>query len=236
MTPLVQSAGPVTLLGGGPVAALELALARAPRLVAADGGADAALAAGIEPEAVIGDFDSLSDVARARLADRLHHVAEQDSTDFEKCLRRIAAPLILACGFAGGRMDHLMAVMNVLVRLPACRTVVLGPQDACVLAPPEISLDLAPGTPVSLFPMAPVTAESDGLTWPVAGLQFAPGGQSGTSNRTKGPVRLITHAPAMLLFVPLDALDALIAGLDAAPAWDAFAGAARPRAGYTRSD
>ena len=42
------STTPVTLLGAAPLAPglLALALAHAPRLVAADGGADAALAAG----------------------------------------------------------------------------------------------------------------------------------------------------------------------------------------------
>ena len=36
------------------------------------------------------------DAARAAIpAERLHRIAEQDSTDFEKCLRNIRAPLVV---------------------------------------------------------------------------------------------------------------------------------------------
>ena len=57
-TEIIHSDEPVTLLGAAePVApALARALELAPRLVAADGGANVALAAGLMPEAVIGDY------------------------------------------------------------------------------------------------------------------------------------------------------------------------------------
>jgi thiamine pyrophosphokinase len=39
------------------------------------------------PEAVIGDFDSIRPAARTALPpDRLHPIAEQDTTDFDKAL------------------------------------------------------------------------------------------------------------------------------------------------------
>lgn len=211
----------VTLVGGGPVARGDLAaaLSRAPRLAAADSGADRALALGLQPDVVIGDLDSLSPSGRATLGPRVLHVAEQDSTDFEKCLTRIQAPLVLAVGFTGGRLDHALAVMNALARLPGRRCVLLGDADAVVLCPPEIALDLLPGTRVSLFPMAEVTGRSIGLAWPVDGLTFSPGGTIGTSNRATGPVRLVMDGPGMLLMVPPAARDALLAGLQAAPRW-----------------
>jgi thiamine pyrophosphokinase len=117
---VVESHHGVTLVGGGPVsrAALALALAHAPRLVAADGGADRALRLGHVPEAVIGDMDSLSDVAKIQLSERLHYVAEQETTDFDKALRLIRAPFVLGLGFAGARMDHGLAVLNSLVAMP----------------------------------------------------------------------------------------------------------------------
>ena len=59
---IVQSTDPVTLLGGGDAttADVEAALALAPTCVAADGGAELAARAGVSPDAVIGDFDSVS--------------------------------------------------------------------------------------------------------------------------------------------------------------------------------
>ena len=70
---IVESLHGVTLAGGGPFGAalLARALALAPVIVGADGGADRLLRLGAEPTAVIGDFDSISATARARLAGRL---------------------------------------------------------------------------------------------------------------------------------------------------------------------
>jgi thiamine pyrophosphokinase len=111
-----------------------MALRRAPVLVAADGGADRALAAGHVPVAVIGDFDSLSAEARRRIPpDRQHRIAEQETTDFDKALRSIAAPFVLALGFAGARIDHSLAVFNTLLRHPGRVCIVLGAEDAVFL-------------------------------------------------------------------------------------------------------
>ena len=82
------------------------------------GGRARALAAGIVPQAVIGDLDSISEAGRAAIPPgRLHRVAEQETTDFEKALRHIAAPFVLGVGFAGTRIDHLLAALTTLVRL-----------------------------------------------------------------------------------------------------------------------
>ncbi len=67
--------------------------------VGVDGGADHLLAAGVTPAAVIGDLDSLSDLARATFAEQTYHIAEQETTDFEKALTRIDAARVLAVGF-----------------------------------------------------------------------------------------------------------------------------------------
>ena len=204
MTALPPLATGVTLVGGGPVAADDLALALdlAPGLVAADGGADRVLAAGHVPDAVIGDFDSISDAARRAIpADLLHPVAEQDSTDFEKCLTRIAAPFVVAVGFSGGRLDHALAAMNVLARHPAPPVLLLSDQDVALRCPAHLALDLPVGTRLSLFPMGAVSGCSRGLEWPIDGIGFAPDGRIGTSNRVTGPVGLEIDGP-MLLILP----------------------------------
>lgn len=219
--PVLGSDHAVTLIGGGPVSAADLAacLDRAPGLVAADGGADRALALGRRPDAVIGDLDSLGDAARAELRDVLHPVNEQDSTDFEKCLIRTEAPLVLATGFLGARIDHALAVFNTLARHPARRCVIVSETDLAVLAPPRLALDLAEGTRVSLFPMCQVRGRDTGLVWPLEGIGFAPDGTSGTSNRARGPVTLAFDVPGMLLILPRACLDTLLAGLADAPGW-----------------
>ncbi|WP_439116588.1 thiamine diphosphokinase [Paracoccus liaowanqingii] len=205
----------VTVIGGGAVAAVDLdqALAVAPLLVAADGGADRALSLGRRPDWVIGDLDSLSDAARDLVpAGRLLEVAEQDSTDFTKCLDRIAAPLIVAVGFAGLRLDHTLAALTALVQPGAPLVVMLAPDDVVLACPPRLELPLRAGTRVSLFPMGPARGTSRGLEWPIDGIDLAPGGRVGTSNRALGPVALQIEGQ-VLLMLPRDCLGAVLGAI-----------------------
>lgn len=218
-SPIVQSTCGITLAGGGPFTARDLSLcrARAPVVVAADGGADRLLRFGVMPEAVIGDFDSLSSLARAEIPlSRQHPVAEQESTDFDKALRSVVAPIVLALGFVGARLDHGLAAFNTLAARADRRCVLIGPKDLAFAAPPRLLLDLVPGDVLSLFPMASMAGRSIGLEWPINGLQFAPDGRIGTSNRVVArKVHLEFDGPGMLVIVPRRRLDAAIRALTA---------------------
>ncbi|CUH40301.1 thiamine pyrophosphokinase [Jannaschia seosinensis] len=209
------SAGAQTIVGGAPVSSrvLSEALTLAPRLIAVDSGADTCLAAGHVPEAVVGDLDSISQAARIAFADRLHPIPEQDSTDFAKALRTFPAPLTLAVGFIGARSDHFLACLSALARIGE-RCVLLSETDCVTLCPRAIALDLAAGTRVSLWPLAPVRGTSAGLFWPIDGLELSPTGRVGTSNVATGPVRLTLDGPTALI-LPADCLRILVESLDA---------------------
>jgi thiamine pyrophosphokinase len=218
--PIVESSGGVTLVAGGPVALRDLraALQRAPLAVGVDGGADRALALGVEPAAVVGDLDSLSAAARGRLGTRVHGVAEQETTDFDKALRAVDARFVLAVGALGGRVDHELAVFSALVARAGQAVVAIGRQDVVLAAPPALDLTLRPGDRLSLYPMVPVRGESRGLDWPIDGLDLRPDGRIGTSNRVSaGAVTLRFATPGMLVILPRARLDA---ALDAvSPGW-----------------
>lgn len=197
---------------------IDEALRLAPVLVAADGAAGPAVEAGRVPDAVIGDFDSIPDSILGRIpSDRLHRIAEQDTTDFEKCLSRIAAPLCLAVGFTGRRLDHELAVYSTLVRHPAPPCIVVGSHDVAFAAPPALSLGVAAGTRVSLFPLGAVRGRSTGLRWPIDAVPFDPTGRIGTSNEATGPVGLAFDRPGMLVILPRGALGAAIEALAGGP-------------------
>lgn len=225
---IVESSEGVTLVAGGPVARRDLALSlvRAPYLVAADGGADRALACGQMPRAVIGDLDSLSDRGRAALgAARLHLIGEQVTTDFDKALRSIKAPFVLALGTLGGRLDHELAVLNALVRDGGGSgggqpCLLLGARDVVFHAPPVLHLTLRKGDRVSLFAMAALSGQSEGLRWPIEGLDFAPDGMTGTSNEVVARAVVLRFArPGMLVILPRRRLDAALTALLSAPHW-----------------
>ncbi|NCO22330.1 MAG: thiamine diphosphokinase [Rhodobacterales bacterium] len=213
---IIFNAKAATLVGGGPVATADLdeALAHAPVLVAADGGADRAIAANRLPDWVIGDLDSITPATRARIGARVIHDPSQDTTDFQKCLARLDVPLILGLGFLGGRVDHELATLGAMVAHRGAPIVLIGAYDVIVHVPGAMTLRLEAGMRCSLFPMAQVTGVSKGLDWPIAGLTFAPGGRAGTSNRvTAGSVHLAFDGSGMLLILPRRALGALLAAL-----------------------
>ncbi|MGI3163209.1 thiamine diphosphokinase [Pseudooceanicola sp. 200-1SW] len=228
LEPVVTSAQAVALVGGGAVgdAVLDRILALTGPRVAADGGAAALLSRGHMPDAVVGDMDSLAAPVRAQVpAGRVHHIAEQTSTDFEKCLTRIAAPLVLGTGFLGPRADHMLAALSGMAAHPDRPCLLASDSDVAFLAPPVLHLDRPGGERLSLFPLAAVGGTSEGLEWPIDGLAFAPDGRIGTSNRVTGPVTLRFAAPGMVVILPVAALEDAAAALRAAPGrWPARAG------------
>lgn len=176
------------LVGGGDLRPqdLEAALARADFAAAADSGADH-FTPGVAPrlDAVIGDMDSIAHLAgwRDEPTCQVVEIAEQDSTDLEKCLSTLQAEMLLCVGFLGARLDHTLGVMHALVRHAERRVILLGPDDVAFLAPLRWRAMLEPGARVSFFPLAPCGGVgSEGLRWPIDGLAFEIGRQNGTSN------------------------------------------------------
>lgn len=209
----------VTLVGGGTLdrARLDQAMAVAPHLVAADGAADRLDALGLAPEAIIGDMDSLSDPAVWAERTQVVSLAEQDSTDFEKCLYATDAPFYVAAGFTGRRVDHMLAVFHAMLVRAEKHVVLLGEDEAIALLPPNrpVDISLAPGARVSLYPLLPARGvQSRGLRWPIDGLAFQAGQQVGTSNQAVADaVSLTVEGPGVLLMIEPQFLGSLLAGL-----------------------
>ena len=231
---IVSENKPVLLIGGGDVdkVTFDRALTLGQTIVAADGGADTVLRFGHTPRAVIGDMDSISEHARTLLDPAtLFPIAEQDSTDFDKALRTTEAPLILGAGFMGGRLDHELACYNALVRRPERRCILVGRDDVVFHSPGPLALDLAPGSRVSLFPMAAVTLAATGLEWSFDRLDLAPWGRVGTSNRAVADrVEILPDGPGLLVILPRPALGAAMAALTPGQDHDVPSAKARPGA------
>lgn len=204
---IISETGLICLIGGGAVdfEAVQDLVARGAILVAADGGADHARALGLRPVAVIGDMDSISPETRAQFGDVLHHIPEQDSTDFEKSLRVLDVAGIIGFGFLGPRADHGLAAMQALARHQGAPVILQSAQDVVFHLPAhrEMAFELPPETRVSLFPFSSVACAAEGLRWPLDGLTFDPMGQIGTSNKaTGGALRLMAKGAGLLAILP----------------------------------
>ena len=213
MTFLLDSEAPITLIGGGSVEAglLTQAVALAGTVVAADSGANVAEDLGQRVDHVIGDMDSI-DLAALRGTEELHPIAEQMSTDLDKCLYSTNAPFYLGLGFLGGRLDHELAACHSLLRAFDKQVMLLGEEDLCFLAPMKMSLELPVGTRLSLFPMGDISGVSKGLKWPIHAYQFSPAMMIGTSNETDADrVDLTFNHRRMLVILPVEFMDIVVA-------------------------
>lgn len=211
----------LVLVGGGSLDAelLRELYASGGRLVGADGGADQIVAAGLKPELIVGDFDSLSNPHAWLGKTRLMQIAEQETTDFEKALYSTRAPVTVALGMTGKRFDHTLAALDAVARHAARRKVILVDEDdVAVTLTARFSFEVAPGERVSIHPLAPVTFwRSDGLKYPLDAVKLAPGVRTGTSNEAlTGPFTIVPeegiHAP-FLLILPRQYLAPLIGKL-----------------------
>ena len=78
------------------------------------------------PDFLIGDMDSIDPLLWDKLRDngktKIIKISEQDTTDFEKALNFISTQLniqrIIALNAFGGRIDHTLANLNILVKYP----------------------------------------------------------------------------------------------------------------------
>jgi len=188
-------------------------------VIAADGGARHALAAGVMPHVVIGDLDSLPQDLRERL--EAHDVRiisfppRKDETDLELALlhaarERVSEILILTA--LGGRLDQAIANL-LLLSLPELRgldvRIVEGTQEAFLIWDEEVETTIAgqPGDTVSLIPLRGdaegVTAE--GLEWPLCEEALSFGPARGISNVLVAEQAHVSVQQGLLLCVVMHA-------------------------------
>ena len=188
--------GPMAIVGGGavdPTLLMELA-DRGVALVGADGGGDAIGDAGLVPTAIIGDLDSLRDRASWETRTRVIHIPEQVTTDFQKAIRVTSAPVTLALGMTGKRLDHTLAALSAVLQYAPTRKLLLVDEvDVALAVVGPIRFDAIQRERVSIHPLLPIRfSHSSGLFYPMDGLLLEPGGLIGTSNEaTGGPVEIV---------------------------------------------
>lgn len=164
-------------------------------VLAADGGLDHALAAGLTPAGLIGDLDSVSDegLVWAKAHATIHrHDPAKDATDTELALRVAAdlapARIVLIAG-GGDRLDHTLAAIGALGEPDLTSVPVIeawwGDQHFLVLhGPGRLHLDAQVGATVSLIATHGICTgvSVDGCRWPLDDAELAPLAGLGVSN------------------------------------------------------
>jgi len=218
---LIETDRILVIVGGGSVdpAVLKALKNDGAMVIAADGGAAACALADIVPAAIIGDMDSLAGRKRWEQKTRIIEIKEQQTTDFEKCLYSTSAALTVGLGLTGRRLDHTLSALDVMLRYGKERQIVLVDEtDLALLRNSTFSFAVAPGDRVSIHPLERVKfSHSEGLQFPLDGLELAPGKRSGTSNKAATGKFVIEPGPGeqggWLLLLDKSYLGPLIAAL-----------------------
>jgi thiamine pyrophosphokinase len=134
--------------------------------------------AGLRPDWIVGDMDSLDDPRRLEKypSGKIRRFPrEKDYTDTELAftwLREHGCSEIWLAGGGGGRTDHLFAIRSLFERESCPDRWVTGADDIyCLRSGGALNLRLPQGSLVSVFPLGtePWDAGSSGLKWPLKG-------------------------------------------------------------------
>jgi len=186
---------------------------RADLVVAADGGAGYALEAGVVPDLIVGDLDSLGEglarEAERRGASLERHPARKDKMDGHLAVlaaRRLgASEADLLCA-TGGRISALFAVPHVLLaaeRAGLGSTVVADWGLAFVVEDGSRAVEGDPRDGVSIFPLSgPASGVTlEGFAYPLREALLEPGDTLGFHNELAGREAKVSVRSGALLVI-----------------------------------
>lgn len=182
---------------------------QASRVIAADAGAAACLRAGVRPDVVVGDMDSLAPEDQERIAAQgvevRRYPRHKDWTDTSLALDMALAENpdeVVLLGATGGRFDHTLANVHLLVKAlhAGVRARVVDDEQEIFVLEGEYALRGRAGCTVSLLPL---TARVDGVClrgfrWPLDDAVMDMGDPYGVSNVVENDEALIVCGRGML--------------------------------------
>ncbi len=182
-------------------------------MIAADSGADHALALGLRVDTAVGDFDSISDQARKWLADTdaavVAHPADKDMSDLELALELASARLpssVVVLGLTGGRVDHGLVNLVVLADPRWKDLSVRALADDCLVTVvhDHVRLSGAPGSIVSIVPIGgSAILSTEGLRYRLLHESLRPTSSRGLSNViTLDRAEVTVHEGVVLVLQP----------------------------------
>ena len=192
---------------------IQAVAGRADLVVAADGGARYALAAGIVPDLVVGDMDSLGEAgareAEVRGALLERHPAEKDKMDGHLAVMAVrergATEVDLLCA-TGGRLGALFAVPHILLaaeRMGVRAAMVAAWGRAFVLEVGNRTVTGRPRDSVSVFPLIGPAAgvNLEGFAYPLADARLEIGDTLGFHNELIGKTARVSVRSGVLLVI-----------------------------------
>jgi thiamine pyrophosphokinase len=174
-----------------PIEFIEKVISEADLFIATDGAANGLLAQGIQPDLVLGDFDSLTQASlQAIPPEKLVPADDQEASDLDKAIHHalsLDAKRITLIGTCGGRVDHQLTAFSLLLKYePHLDIRILSESAETRVTRGKHTIVGTPGDIVSLVAFETADGVSfEGVRWPLHNETIEPGSR-GVSNELVG--------------------------------------------------
>ena len=204
------------IFGAGDYYGLAAPASETDYIIAADGGYRYCVEAGLAPDLVIGDFDSLGYVPKGNV---ITVPVEKDDTDMELAAKKglaLPADRFILYGGTGGRPDHTLANLQLLQMLSRKgKSAFLIGDGICFTAVTNGVLPLAGGTEgtVSVFDFAENArgVSVRGMKYTLENGTLAGSVTLGVSNSLTGaPAEIEVKSGTLLVYAPLESIKPLL--------------------------
>ena len=185
-------------------------------IIAADSGLSAAENAGIKPDWIVGDMDSLKDqsLLDAFPSDRvIRHEREKDFSDTELAFslaKEKGCDPVWIIGGGGGRIDHIFAIRSMFERDSFPHRWITANEDIYCISREQgtgiMEQKTEKGALVSVFPLGsgPWEAVSEGLKWSLCGLAWDRGFFGISNVAVDEKFSIIAETGRFMVILPLD--------------------------------
>lgn len=169
-------------------------------VICADGGYDKAKSAGVKPDVLIGDMDSVECLDFD--GEIYTFPSEKDETDCELAIRfaieKGADEVILTCAL-GGRYDHALANLSLLLNFSCAK---IMEKDCVIFRCTTCELFGEKGKTFSIIPFTDTVVSLESVKYPTEYVKFSSGTSLGISNEFIGDTAKITvHEGKALIFI-----------------------------------
>ena len=158
-------------------------------LICADGGANSAKRLKINPDYIIGDFDSINEstLNKFKLISKIIQIKRQNDTDVEKCLKfaiRKKFNEAILLGVTGNRLDHTFCNLGIVLKFfNKIKLRIIAENSILTPYTGDIKLRTHPNETISLYGFDKKTKiKSKDLKYPLKNISLPFGKKESTSN------------------------------------------------------
>lgn len=181
-------------------------------LIAADGAANSLIHMGIMPTLIIGDLDSIDTTIIPDHVEVLR-IAEQNSTDIEKCILVLQERKLFPCliyGATGKESDHTLYNLNIIAKYSLHYKIIFhdsaykAKEKYGVFVSDSLLGNLKVGSKISFISFYQSIISTKGLAWELCKFNLSPQTPSIRNSIKSNPIEVTVHSGNVLVLYDIE--------------------------------